>query len=275
MNSSSAPAVSSSPAQETASGPQVSIRAIDDRVNVSGAGRQGGIVLDLVTGAKSMTDSLDTLVRMAAAAMSAATGAQIECGLFLQQGRRAAAVAATGQQALHLVRLEQEIGQGPLTDAMAGGHPVAMNHEHNDFRWAQYLRQLRPSGFRSVVSVRLRLDDGAQSALAFFAPEARAYPLQAIADARSLADLASRSLNLVLELKSATTTAADLRSALESRTSIDIACGVIMAQNRCSYRDAISIISQASSHRNEKLRKVAEGILDNLPGGAPRTHFDH
>jgi hypothetical protein len=252
----------------------VSVRAIEDRGNVSGA-RQGGIVLDLVTGANSITDSLDTLARMLAAAMSAAMGAQIECGLILLQSKRPAAMAATGQQALHLVRLEQEIAQGPLTDAMAGGHPVAMNHGHNDFRWAQYLQQLRPTGFRSVVSVRLRLGEGAQAALAFFAPEAQAFPLQAIAEARSLADLGSRSLNVALELNAASTTASDLRSALESRTPIDIACGVIMAQNRCSYGDAIGIISQAASHRNMKLRKVAEGILDSLPGGVPRTHFDH
>jgi AmiR/NasT family two-component response regulator len=78
-----------------------------------------------------------------------------------------------------------------------------------------------------------------------------------------------------LELNSARREASDLRSALESRTSIDIACGVIMAENGCSYRDAIAIISKASSHRNMKLRKVAEAILDKLPGGAPRTHFEH
>ncbi|BAS06946.1 hypothetical protein AHiyo4_03680 [Arthrobacter sp. Hiyo4] len=76
-------------------------------------------------------------------------------------------------------------------------------------------------------------------------------------------------------MESASTRASDLQSALESRTSIDIACGVIMAQNRCSYNDAIAIIAKASSHRNIKLRKVAECILANLPGGAPDTHFEH
>ena len=79
----------------------------------------------------------------------------------------------------------------------------------------------------------------------------------------------------MLELQSTSTRASDLQSALESRTSIDIACGVIMAQNRCSYDEAIAIIAKASSHRNLKLRKVAEGILEKLPGGAPRTHFEH
>lgn len=264
-----------SPTQALVSGPQVSVRARDDVDNAPVTARPGGFVLDLTTGAESMTDSLEILTNMAAAAMSRATGAHVECGLVLHRSKQATAVAATGQQALHMVRLEQEIGEGPMTDAMTGGHPVAMNHGHDEFRWPLYLRQLRPTGFRSVLSVRLRLDEDTQSTVAFFAAEAKAFPLQAIADARSLADLAARSLRPVLELRKARAAESDLRSALESRTSIDIACGVIMAQNRCSYSDAIGIISRASSHRNMKLRKVAEGILSGLPGGAPRTHFDH
>ncbi len=276
----------SSPTQALISGPQVPVRARNDGDNASvrarsdgdGApvtGRPGGFLLDLTTGAKSLTDSLEILTKMAAAAMSRATGTPIECGLVLHRRKQASDVVATGQPALHMLRLEQELGEGPLTDAMAGGHPVAMNHGDNEFRWPQYLRHLGPTGFSSVLSVRLRLSDDAQSAVAFFAPEPRAFPLQAIADARSLAELAARSLSPVLELTKARAAESDLRSALESRTSIDIACGVIMAQNRCSYSDAIGIISRASSHRNIKVRKIAEGILGSLPGGAPRTHFEH
>jgi GAF domain-containing protein len=264
-----------SPTQALINGPQVSIRARDNGDAAPVTGRPGGFLLDLTTGAKSLTDSLEILTQMAAAAMSRATGAPIECGLVLHRSKQASAVVATAEPALHMLRLEQELGEGPITDAMAGGHPVAMNHGHNEFRWPQYLRQLEPAGFRSVLSVRLRLSEDAQSAVAFFAPEPRAFPLQAIADARSLAELAARSLTPVLELTKSRAAESDLRSALESRTSIDIACGVIMAQNRCSYSDAIGIISRASSHRNIKLRRVAEGILESLPGGPPRTHFEH
>ncbi|WP_307431739.1 ANTAR domain-containing protein [Pseudarthrobacter defluvii] len=46
-----------------------------------------------------------------------------------------------------------------------------------------------------------------------------------------------------------------------------------MAQNRCSYQEAFSILAKASSHRNIKVRKVAEDILERLPEGAPHSHF--
>jgi AmiR/NasT family two-component response regulator len=139
--------------------------------------------------------------------------------------------------------------------------PIASLYEH--LFWAMITPQAMS------MEVRLsRADRRSDSAT-------RAFPLQAIADARSLAELAARSLSPVLELIKARAAESDLRSALESRTSIDTACGVIMAQNRCSYSDAIGIISRASSHRNIKVRKVAEGILESLPGGPPRTHFEH
>ena len=78
---------------------------------------------------------------------------------------------------------------------------------------------------------------------------------------------------MAINLHSARSLATDLRSALDSRTSINVACGVIMAQNRCSYQEAFSILAKASSHRNIKLRKVAEELLERLPEGAPHSHF--
>ena len=233
-----------------------------------------GILLDLVTGGQDLAESLDTLARMAGATLSQAAGATADCAVVVSAGKHTT-VAGTAGHPHALASRELELGEGPLTDALATGLPVAANHLATDFRWPQYRRLVRPAGYRSVLAVPLQLDDGAQSALAFFAARTAAFPQAVVAAALVFADLASRSLRLVLELREARTSAADLRSALESRTSIDIACGVVMAQNRCSYREAFGIISKASSHRNIKLRKVAEDILDNLPEGAPRTHFDH
>lgn len=52
-----------------------------------------------------------------------------------------------------------------------------------------------------------------------------------------------------------------------------MACGVIMGQNGCSYDEAFEILAKASSHRNIKVRVVAETILANVPDGSPSTHF--
>jgi hypothetical protein len=234
-----------------------------------------GFIPDLATGATTLVDSLEILTRTASATLSSLMDSPVECGMLLNRAKNAPATAGTNAQTAKLARLEQEVHEGPLTEALTGNGTVAMNHVSSDFRWSRYRPHLQDAGFHSVLGVRLRLDEGATAALAFFASTAQAFPLPVIAGAHGFADLAARGLRLVLELQSTSTRASDLQSALESRTSIDIACGVIMAQNRCSYDEAIAIIAKASSHRNLKLRKVAEGILEKLPGGAPRTHFEH
>ena len=217
-------------------------------------------------------------------------GLEVGCGLVLHQPKRSPAIAGTTGDVVRLLEWERGTAEGPATDVMAGGHPVAVLQRNGDFRWQRYSDQLQSSGYGSSLAVRLRLDAGApvddglpghselgqsSAALAFFAHEAKAFPLQVIAEARSFAVLASKSLQMAINLHTARSLATDLRSALDSRTSINVACGVIMAQNRCSYQEAFSILAKASSHRNIKVRKVAEDLLDKLPEGAPRSHFGH
>ena len=66
----------------------------------------------------------------------------------------------------------------------------------------------------------------------------------------------------------------DLQAAMEHRTSIDLACGVVMAQNRCSQEEAMAILTRVSSNRNQKLRDVAAEVLGNVTGEEIHTHFD-
>jgi AmiR/NasT family two-component response regulator len=53
----------------------------------------------------------------------------------------------------------------------------------------------------------------------------------------------------------------NLKAALESRTTIDLAVGIIMGQNRCSQEAAFKILKNASRTRNVKLRDVAATIV--------------
>ena len=67
----------------------------------------------------------------------------------------------------------------------------------------------------------------------------------------------------------------DLLAALESRTVISLAAGVIMAQNRCPQDDAFRILREASKDRNIKLREVAASVIAPMAAGTEaRVHFD-
>ncbi|MGN7201959.1 ANTAR domain-containing response regulator [Arthrobacter sp. SAFR-044] len=252
------------------------------------ASRNTSLLLDLVNGAPTLADSLDLLVAASAAHVVRTAGIDVGCGLMLHQPKRAPAITGTTDEVARLLDWERETAEGPVTDVMSGGHPVAVLQRNGDFRWRRYSSQLQSAGFGSALAVRLRLDTGvpaddgipgsselgqSRAALAFFAEDSKAFPLQVIAEARTFAVLAAKSLQMAINLHTARSLATDLRSALDSRTSINVACGVIMAQNRCSYQEAFAILAKASSHRNIKVRKVAEDILERLPEGAPHAHF--
>ncbi|WP_458780732.1 GAF and ANTAR domain-containing protein [Arthrobacter sp. D3-16] len=253
----------------------------------SPSGKPDGILLDLMTGTETLQDSLELLAAASARAVVRAAGLDIECGVVVHQPKRTPAITGTTPDVIRLLEWEQEAGEGPVSEVLSGEHPVAVLQRSGDFRWPRYCSQLQLAKLGSVLGLRLRLDQDGEvpddgkpvrqtsAALAFFAQDSKAFPLQVIPEARAFAGLAAKSLQMALDLHTARSTASDLRLALDSRTSINVACGVIMAQNRCSYHEAFSILAKASSHRNIKVRRVAEDILERLPEGPPRAHFGH
>jgi len=61
-----------------------------------------------------------------------------------------------------------------------------------------------------------------------------------------------------------------LRSSLASRTVIDQALGVIMAQQRCTQAQAFAILRAASQNTNVKLRDIAGAIVTGVSGERPQ-----
>lgn len=61
--------------------------------------------------------------------------------------------------------------------------------------------------------------------------------------------------------------------AMENRTVIDVAVGVIMAQSRCSADEAFDVLKRASNNRNIKLREVAAELVQRIHPSLPETVF--
>ncbi|WP_311764424.1 ANTAR domain-containing protein [Arthrobacter ipis] len=78
-------------------------------------------------------------------------------------------------------------------------------------------------------------------------------------------------LTLSVRIDSFQNRAEDLEGALQSRTAINLACGVIMGQNRCSQAEAMEILTKVSGNRNRKLRTE---LFEQPSGGSMETHFD-
>ena len=229
---------------------------------------------DLIIGSTNVSGFLTELSSVASATLTESAGTHMECGVTLRRRKRSATVAGSSERARALDKLEQELGSGPCLTALETMKPVVLADVDTDTRWPEYQKVLAENGCRSVLGVPLALDENQSAALNFFAAEPGCFSEGVISKAEGFADLAGRALRLALRIADAQNLAEDLSAAMESRTIIDLACGVIMAQNRCSQEEAFELLTKASSHRNQKLRDLAAEVLGRVNSGTITTHFE-
>jgi GAF domain-containing protein len=229
---------------------------------------------EVLTGAESVVEFLSGLSGLAAAAVSEAADDLIECAITIKMRRRPATAAGSSKRAIELDHIEQALGSGPCVKALQEMSPVTIDDVSVDPRWPEYGRRLAQVGVHSTLGVPLEISSHASAALNFFASRPRAFSVDVYEKALGFAGSAHTTLQLSVRLQAAQNRGNDLEAAMQSRTAINLACGVIMAQNRCSQDEAMEILTKVSSNRNRKLRDVAAELIAQLSGTPAQTHFD-
>ncbi|GAA2871883.1 GAF and ANTAR domain-containing protein [Paenarthrobacter ilicis] len=229
---------------------------------------------DLVIDSEDVGGFLHELAVFSAAAVSAAAGVEVLCGVTLSRRRRTATVAGSNHEARLIDEVQQAYGDGPCLEAMRTHQTIHVPDTSTEERWAEYCSVIAERGHHAALCVPLELDEGATAALNFFAPRPNVYDPQTIRDCELYASQAERSLRLAVRIGVKQQHAEDLQDAMQTRTMIDLACGIIMGQNRCSQDEAFQMLKKASSSRNQKLRDVADAIVQSVSKQAAVTHFD-
>lgn len=229
---------------------------------------------EILVGAEGIVDFLSGLSGMAAAAVSEAADDIIECAVTLKLRRRPATAAGSSARAVELDHIEQVLGDGPCVRALREMTPIMIDDVAKDPRWPEFNEKLAEHNVRSSLGVPLEITGDARAALNFFAAKPHVFTADVYDKAVGFAGAAHNTMQLSVRINTVENRAEDLEAALESRTAINLACGVIMAQNRCSQEEAMEILTKVSSNRNRKLRDVARELIEQLSGSSIRTHFD-
>lgn len=229
---------------------------------------------EILVGAEGIVDFLSGLSGMAAAAVSEAADDIIECAVTLKLRRRPATAAGSSARAVELDHIEQVLGDGPCVRALREMTPIMIDDVAKDPRWPEFNEKLAEHNVRSSLGVPLEITGDARAALNFFAAKPHVFTADVYDKAVGFAGAAHNTMQLSVRINTIENRAEDLEAALESRTAINLACGVIMAQNRCSQEEAMEILTKVSSNRNRKLRDVARELIEQLSGSSVRTHFD-
>jgi ANTAR domain len=187
----------------------------------------------------------------------------------------------TDREAVELDELQYAAGAGPCVDA---AEPAGPAYAHSgdlaeETTWPAFAAGAVQHGFSSVLSTAL-LDNPEPSpftgALNVYSRELDRFDVSARDIAFVLATYASLALasaqssaSAEVAIAEAQDEAANLRKALDTRTVIGQATGILMARRRLNADQAFEVLSRASQQHNVKLGQLAH-ILATHPDTADR-----
>lgn len=231
------------------------------------------LLQDMVLDSADVHTFLDGLAELVVAHLSR-EDKDFHCGISLLRPRAKTTVASSSARAKLLDELQYDINDGPCLRAVREGQPYCVQDFHEETRFGGYPQAISEHGIRSALGVPIALDGVAAAGLNLYSPMPDAFTQEDIAAAEDVAREASRALRMAVRLAHLADTTEQLRSAMTSRTTIDVAAGIIMAQNRCSHETAMSILKAASSGRNLKVAEIATAVVTSIGQQVPRTHFE-
>ena len=222
-------------------------------------------LLQLLAEAPELDVFLDRLVRLAARAVPAA----VACGITLRRNGQPFTVASSDSFAAQIDELQYETGEGPCLHALRTGRSVQIDDLAGEQRFERFRPAALAHGMVSSLSLPLTLDGRVAAALNLYARSPRAFSAADGDMARALAGQCTAALEVILHQTDQALLREQLDTALRSRAVIDQALGILMAQQRCTAREAFDLLRQASQHRNRKLREVAADIVTAVTGRPP------
>ncbi len=229
---------------------------------------------DMVLDSRDIAEFLNDLAVVAASRLST-PGNPVLCGVTVIRHKRPEAVASSDSEAHSLDELQNGFGDGPCLTALRTQTTLLVPDLVREHRWEAYVRAAAARGVSSILAVPMDIAGEAEAVLNLYSGRVNGFSADDIATAEAFAGQAAGSLKLVLRITQLSEARNDLALALKSRTTIDMAIGAIMAENRCTRDTAFGILTKASSTRNVKLREVAAAVIASISGeNEIGTYFD-
>jgi hypothetical protein len=183
--------------------------------------------------------------------------------------------AATDSFAVALDTLQYDLADGPTLTAMDTGVSCLLIVEGGDGRWPKFAAKAGRLGLAACLAAPIQAIAGssgrrpagrvpsAPGALSLYSKSARFGDHDAVL-AGVLAAAVSLGLASADAVRYAGEQAEQLTQALASRDTIGQAKGILMAREGCTPDEAFDMLRRASQRLNQKLRVVAEQIVQSV-----------
>lgn len=151
---------------------------------------------------------------------------------------------------------------GPCVEAFRTGEVLAFpDLDRCADQWPAYCEAARARGLGSAVGIPLRLIGQSVGAVDLYATGRREWPEEDLEAAVVLADMVTAYLINASKLRQQEQLTEQLQQALESRTVIEQAKGVIAARNGVSIDEAFELIRRHARSHHVTVRGVADAIV--------------
>jgi hypothetical protein len=196
-------------------------------------------------------DSLELITTSAAAAIPGITRASIS---LTSGDGTIETLAPTDPIATEADQLQYDLGEGPCLDAALTEPVVQVDDVATDERWPQYGPKAAALGLCSQLAFQFRATPRVRGALNLYADTPQVFD----ADARYIAGMYADWAAVLLGWSRHEAT---MTEALESRTTIGTAIGILMERYQLDSGRAFTFLVRTSQTGNLKLRDVAAGIV--------------
>lgn len=217
-------------------------------------GRRLAEIAREIEAADSVHEAAEEIVAATMELLPQASGAAVT---LVHHNRRVETAAASGDLAREGDRLQYELGEGPCLRAAREEELVFVPDLEADDRWPQWGPRVTALGVRSMLCVQLFTNDDQLGALNVYADTAGAFGAEDCETAQFLAAHAAVGVAAAREI-------ATLKVAVDRRTTIGKALGIVMVQYGLDDDQAMSALRRLSTHHNRKLYDLALEIIREL-----------
>jgi len=204
----------------------------------------------------------DTLHRVCDLTVRAIPGADLAGITMIVEGRQNTAVF-TDELAPEIDEAQYDTGEGPCVEAFQTGEIRQISSTLEPGQWPAFRRSAARHGINSTLSLPLTVNKTGIGAMNLYSRHERAFgdtdcsvgmlfaSQAAIVLANAQAYWDSRALSI------------RLADAMEFRSVIEQAKGMLMAAQGCDEEEAFNLLVRASQRENIKLRDIARRIVDD------------
>ncbi|MCK8433912.1 GAF and ANTAR domain-containing protein [Streptomyces sp. D2-8] len=225
---------------------------------------------DTLDQAMVRSSGLDTLLRdLTDRAVQEVPGAEA-CSITVRRAGRLLTLAGSDGMPSGLDLRQYENGSGPCVDAAETGEEQYAPDLAEESRWPSYTEYALSAGVRCVLAVPVAVEGEGGAAINFYGVRPGALGPGRDA-ARAFAARSGDAIDVALRIERRRQSAADVRTALLSRSVIDQAVGILMARERIDARIALERLRRVSQDRNVKLRDLCSQLVARVSAPESRS----